>query len=107
MSARALQTQQVKRLYRHSLKNLLSWAIRRDIFFEEADQLRGEFEKHKDVSDVGQIGRLIQKGEAKLKEYQHPDPYIVPYYPGGSLYARNPPFSKELHQQLDFGREDH
>ena len=35
MSARALQTQQVKRLYRHSLKNLLSWAIRRDIFFEE------------------------------------------------------------------------
>ena len=27
-------------------------------------------------SDVGQIGRLIQKGEAKLKEYQHPDPYI-------------------------------
>ena len=31
----------------------------------------------------------------------------VPYYPGGSLYARNPPFSKELHQQLDFGREDH
>ena len=35
MSARALQTQQVKRLYRHSLKNLLSWAIRRDIYFEE------------------------------------------------------------------------
>ena len=27
-------------------------------------------------TDVGQIGRLIQKGEAKLKEYQHPDPYI-------------------------------
>ena len=35
MSVRALQSQQVKRLYRHSLKNLLSWAIRRDIFFEE------------------------------------------------------------------------
>lgn len=26
--------------------------------------------------DVGQIGRLIQKGQAKLQEYQHPDPYI-------------------------------
>ena len=22
----------------------------------------------------------------------HPDPYIVPYRPGGSMYARNPPF---------------
>ena len=62
----------------------------------------------------------------------------VPYYPGGSLYARNPPMPAEvcictqhaliiamlqlqtlsfqiidclwhmqLHQQLDFGREDH
>ena len=25
---------------------------------------------------VEQIGRLIQKGQAKLNEYQHPDPYI-------------------------------
>ena len=32
---RALQKEQVKRLYRHSLKNMLSWAIRRDLFAEE------------------------------------------------------------------------
>ncbi|CAL5220140.1 g2098 [Coccomyxa viridis] len=84
---------------------MLSWAIRRDLFAQEAEVLRKEFEKNKDMTDVGQIGRLIQKGQAKLQEYQHPDPYIVPYYPGGSLYARNPPFPEEMHQQLDFGRE--
>ncbi len=35
MSLRAVQQEQVKRLYRHSLKNMLSWAIRRDIFYQE------------------------------------------------------------------------
>ena len=35
MSVRALQKEQVKRLYRHSLKNMLSWAIRRDLFADE------------------------------------------------------------------------
>ena len=33
-------------------------------------------------ADIGLAGRLVEKGEAKLREYQHPDPYIVPYYPG-------------------------
>lgn len=27
-------------------------------------------------NDAAQAGRLIEKGEAKLEEYQHPDPYI-------------------------------
>ena len=31
---------------------------------------------------MGLAERLVEKGEAKLTEYQHPDPYIVPYYPG-------------------------
>ena len=94
-------------------------------------------------ADAGLAGRLIEKGEAKLREYQHPDPYIVPYYPGGvsqagtlagisgiqfplcmvhthciprgllatcpaggSLYARNPPFPKDLKQHFDWGREN-
>ena len=34
-------------------------------------------------ADMGLAERLVEKGEAKLTEYQHPDPYIVPYYPGG------------------------
>ena len=29
----------------------------------------------------------------------------VPYRPGGSMYARNPPFDPSVHIHLDFGRE--
>jgi NADH dehydrogenase (ubiquinone) 1 beta subcomplex subunit 9 len=35
-----------------------------------------------------------------------PDVLAVPYHPGGSLYARNPPMVPGYKQQLDFGRED-
>lgn len=48
---------------------------------------------------------LLKRGEAELAAKSHPDLYTVPYRPGGTLYARNPPVSSELHQQLDFGRE--
>ena len=50
---------------------------------------------------------LVKRGEAELASKSHPDLYTVPYRPGGTLYARNPPVSPELHQQLDFGREGH
>lgn len=35
MSLSAAQRQRAVHLYRHSLKNILSWAIRRDVFWEE------------------------------------------------------------------------
>ncbi|KAK9904139.1 hypothetical protein WJX75_005303 [Coccomyxa subellipsoidea] len=76
MSLKAAQRERVLHLYRHGLKNLLSWAIRRDLFAQEAARLRAEFDLNKDVDNVAQAGRLLEKGEAKLKEYQHPDPYI-------------------------------
>lgn len=36
-----------------------------------------------------------------------PAPCAVPYRPGGSMYARNPPFDPSVHIHLDFGREGH
>lgn len=35
MSIQAVQRERAIQLYRHGLKNLLSWAIRRDLFAEE------------------------------------------------------------------------
>lgn len=32
-----------------------------------------------------------QEGKAELFDNTHPDPYCVPYMPGGSLFMRNPP----------------
>ncbi|CAI7827308.1 unnamed protein product [Closterium sp. NIES-53] len=40
-------------------------------------------------SDADRIDRLLAAGEAKLKENQHPDPYLVPWLYGGSKFARN------------------
>ncbi|KAK9842284.1 hypothetical protein WJX81_004547 [Elliptochloris bilobata] len=95
----------VMHLYRHSLKHLMSWAIRRDVFASEAEKVRAEIEKHRNVDDTYKARRLVERGEEVLREYLHPDPYIVPYYPGGSLYERNPPVVP-VKQQLDWGRED-
>ncbi|KAK9829644.1 hypothetical protein WJX72_007056 [[Myrmecia] bisecta] len=106
MSLAANQHIRTVRLYRHTLKTILSWAVDRELWFSEVERVRAEFYKNSNVTDVNQRERLLVKGQEKLREFQHPDPYIVPYRPGGSLYARNPPIEKGLHQQLDFGRED-
>ncbi|KAL3161409.1 hypothetical protein ABBQ32_010299 [Trebouxia sp. C0010 RCD-2024] len=72
----------------------------------QGERLRVEFEKNKGIADINQVERILARGEAKLREYAHPDPYIVPYYPGGSLYARNPPVQPEYTHTLDFTREE-
>ena len=33
----------------------------------------------------------LQEARTELHEFTHPDPYCVPYMPGGSLFMRNPP----------------
>jgi NADH dehydrogenase (ubiquinone) 1 beta subcomplex subunit 9 len=38
----------------------------------------------------------IQEGRAELFENTHPDPYCVPFMPGGSLFMRNPPPPLEI-----------
>ena len=37
------------------------------------------------------IPTFTQEGKAELYEFTHPDPYCVPFMPGGSLFMRNPP----------------
>lgn len=56
-------------------------------------------------ADQFEAERLLARGEALLASKAHPDPYRVPYRPGGTLYARNPPLDGRLHQEFDFGRE--
>lgn len=75
------------------------------MFYEEAGKIRQEFDKYKHIDDPNEIERVLRNGEAMLKEYDHPDPYIVPYRPGGSMFARNPPFAPGTSIHLDFGRE--
>ena len=78
MSTAALPTahvQRVTRLYRRSLKNLLNWVVWRDLWIEKGFELRAEFDAQKNVTDPRLIEKLVSDAEAKLAEYQHPDPY--------------------------------
>lgn len=70
----------------------------------KARKLRAEFEANRHLDRV-QGERLVAKGEERLAGTAHPDPYIVPYYTGGSLYARNPEVPADVKIHLDFGRE--
>ena len=45
---------------------------------------------------IAEAEQLVKAGQEYLDKVKHPDPYIVPYYIGGSMYARNPPYPKEV-----------
>ncbi|KAK7204333.1 hypothetical protein BZA70DRAFT_280512 [Myxozyma melibiosi] len=87
--------QHVFSIYRRALRTTLSWTIRRDIWRQEALQIRAQLESNKDVIDPRKIRELITAAELKLRAGRHPDPYIPPSRPGGSKYERNFPPSCE------------
>ncbi|GMH43889.1 hypothetical protein BSKO_11823 [Bryopsis sp. KO-2023] len=106
MAHLASRQQHVLRLYREALRTCLSWRGSRQHWFQEAREIRDQFEENRHVSDLGQIDRLIKQAEAELKEFTHPDPLRVPYVKGGSLYHRNPPIPTEMTMTYDYGREE-
>ena len=69
-------SQRVIRLYRNSLKHLLSWTIDRGVWREEAVVLRARFDANKDLKDLRKARKLLEDGEAEFQLYKHPDPYI-------------------------------
>ncbi|KAJ8642234.1 hypothetical protein MRB53_018928 [Persea americana] len=87
---RAAQKERVRILYRRALKDTLNWAVHRHLFYQEASDLRERFEANKHVEDANTIDILIEEGEATYNKWRHPDPYIVPWAPGGSKFSRNP-----------------
>ncbi|KAK9382292.1 uncharacterized protein V2V93DRAFT_366936 [Kockiozyma suomiensis] len=87
--------QHVYSVYRRALRLTLSWSIRRDIWRQQALQIRARFDANKDVSDPRKIRELIVGAEQQLHVNRHPDPYIPPSRPGGSKYERNYPPSLE------------
>lgn len=76
MAANLTHAQQVTRLYRKSLKHLLSWAVYRHEWRQEALKLRARFDANKDLKDVKKATQLLQDGEREFELYKHPDPYI-------------------------------
>lgn len=103
---RAAQKERVRLLYRRALKDTLNWAVHRHLFYQDASDLREKFEANRDVDNPDVIDRLIDDAEAQYRNFQHPDPYIVPWAPGGSKFTRNPPPPKGIEIIYNYGKED-
>ncbi|CAF1711417.1 unnamed protein product [Brassica oleracea var. botrytis] len=103
---RAAQKERVRILYRRALKDTLNWAVHRHIFYRDACDLREKFNANQDVEDVDRIDKLIAHGEAEYDKWRHPDPYIVPWAPGGSKFCRNPTPPAEIEILYNYGHED-
>lgn len=69
--------------------------VDRIIFNEEATTLRARFDAERGCNPAKAV-RLITEGKQELFDNTHPDPYCVPYMPGGTLFMRNPPPPLEI-----------
>ncbi|KAK7283530.1 hypothetical protein RIF29_13103 [Crotalaria pallida] len=106
LARRAAQKERVRILYRRALKDTLNWAVHRHLFYDDASNLRDRFEQNKHVEDLDTIDRMIADAEASYNKWRHPDPYIVPWAPGGSKFTRNPVPPQGIEIVYDFGREN-
>ncbi|KAL9257386.1 NADH dehydrogenase [ubiquinone] 1 beta subcomplex subunit 9-like protein [Drosera capensis] len=106
LARRAAQKQRVRLLYRRALKDTLNWAVHRHLFYNDADELRKKFDANKHVEDLETIDRLTDAAEATYNKFRHPDPYIVPWAPGGSKFCRNPEPPAGIEIVYNYGRED-
>lgn len=52
------------------------------------------------IACLSVVKRLIREGQERLEKYTHPDRYITPYMPGGTLFMRNPPLPLEVKQPI-------
>ncbi|GMI74484.1 B22 subunit of eukaryotic mitochondrial Complex I [Hibiscus trionum] len=106
LARRAAQKERVRILYRRALKDKLNWAVHRHLFYQDASDLREKFEANKHVEDLDTIDKMIAAGEATYDKWRHPDPYIVPWAPGGSKFTRNPVPPSGIEIVYDYGREE-
>ncbi|KAL0059875.1 hypothetical protein AAF712_013357 [Marasmius tenuissimus] len=81
----------VKSLYKRYLTNALDWTVNRDLWRKEALLIRAEFERNRNIHDPRQLATILERAEAQLNHIKHPDPVIVPVFPGGTKWERNIP----------------
>ncbi|WFD35178.1 hypothetical protein MCUN1_002028 [Malassezia cuniculi] len=87
----ALHKQYVTNLYRRMLRNSLNWNVRRDLWRADAQRIRADFEHNRNVTNPRELAALLQRAEAHLENYAHPDPYKPPTYVEGTKWERNLP----------------
>ncbi|ROW00133.1 hypothetical protein VSDG_03420 [Cytospora chrysosperma] len=76
-------------LYRRSLKLALDWAVHRNLWRGQAIYIRSLFEANRNITNPRQQRALLKETEKLLETWKHPDPYLPPMAPGGTLSADN------------------
>ncbi|EKX36598.1 hypothetical protein GUITHDRAFT_155205 [Guillardia theta CCMP2712] len=99
MSYTVAHKARVCRLYRRAIKTLMDWVVDREVLSEQAIQVRNQIERHRHEPNIAYAEDLLKAGEARLKKYAHPDPYILPEMPGGTKWQRNLPVPHEIWDQ--------
>ncbi|ORY83862.1 hypothetical protein BCR37DRAFT_378876 [Protomyces lactucae-debilis] len=97
----SIHRSRVASLYKRSLTLTRDWTVHRELWFEEAAAIRKRFEANRQVTNPRLVEDLLRKGEEMLVARKHPDPYIVPTFPGGSKWERN------LHPRIGEPKEIH
>ena len=77
--AKITHQQKVTRLYRHSLRHLLSWIVNRQEWRKEAVLLRARFDENKHETDRKRVSKLLDNAYAEFEFKKHPYPYICTY----------------------------
>ena len=93
-----------KRAYRGVLKLQLTWTVNKVAWYDQVPQYRALFEKY---AHGATAEKFLSQIEADLKQFKHPDPYMFPYYYGGTKWERNLPphaFVADEHAHLDTWR---
>ncbi|KAK0520783.1 hypothetical protein OC834_006904 [Tilletia horrida] len=81
----------VQSLYRRYLKNALDWTVRRDLWRDQAIQIRTEFERNRHIRNPRELARVLKEAEEHLAHIKHPDPYKVAMFENGTKWERNLP----------------
>ena len=90
-------TIRVKKLYRKILRDQYNWrSLSWDGWVVAAQEVREEFEKYRNLTDVGEIETLIKEAEVYLWKTEDPSPYRPLMHPQGLLWGRNEPPGREM-----------
>lgn len=87
---------EVMRLYRKSLRTIISWCESREVFNYAAHEVRQRFDANKNITDPAKYSRIVREAKEELAAQTHADPYIQAYMPGGTLFMRNPALPYEV-----------
>lgn len=74
-----LHKEYVMSLYRRFLRDSHDWHIRGDLWRQDAQRIRAEFEHNRHVKNPRELAAILNKAEEQLASRKHPDPYKRTY----------------------------